>query len=61
MAERYEKVDSNTLRIIKTPEVVTSTLDRTEIQTQIDHLELDKAKIQLEIDGLKSQIAILDK
>jgi hypothetical protein len=60
MADKYEKVDGNTLRKIETPPAVTSTVDRAEIQTQIDHLELDKQKIQLEIDELKSQIAILD-
>jgi hypothetical protein len=61
MAETYEKVDANTLKIVKMVDVVYNTISRAEIQTKIDHLELDKAKIQLEIDGLKKQIAILDK
>jgi hypothetical protein len=60
MAETYEKIDKDTLRIKNSPAEVISTIDRAEIQTKIDHLELDKQNIQLEIDGLKAQIAILD-
>ena len=33
---------------------------RAEIQTKIDHMELDKAGIQIEIELLKAKIAILD-
>ena len=61
MAVTYEKIDDNTLKVISTPVVSESTIDKAEIQTKIDHLELDKMGIQLEIDVLKSQISILTK
>jgi len=59
MAVTYEKIDGNTLRKIDTPAAVESTIDKAEIQTKIDHLELDKERIQLEINELKSQINVL--
>jgi len=60
MAQTYEKVDEDTLKIKNSPAEVISTIDRAEIQTKIDHLELDKKALDLEIDGLREQIAILD-
>ena len=61
MAIKYEKIDGDTLRKINTPSQETSTIDRAEIQTNIDHLELDIQEKQLEIDELNAQVAILDK
>lgn len=60
MARKYKKKDKDTLEITDTPSEVISTIDRAEIQTKIDHFELDKQSIQLEIDELNAQIAILD-
>ena len=60
MAEVYEKIDIDTLKIINTPPSTESTINRAEIQTKIDHLEIDKQRIQLDIDALTSRLAILD-
>jgi len=62
MVETYVKKDVNTLTVTNaTNETHVTEEDRAEIQTKIDHLELDKSKIQLDIDGLKAKIAVLDK
>ena len=60
MAEVREKLDKDTLKVTNTPTELISTIDRAEIQTQIDHKELEKAQIQLEIDELNADIAKLD-
>jgi len=58
MAEVYEKIDIDTLKIINTPPKTENTINRAEIQTKIDHLELDKQRIQLNIDTLTSKLKI---
>jgi ribosome-associated translation inhibitor RaiA len=65
MSETYKKKDKNTLEVTRTSEethIVEE--DRAEIQTKLDHLELDAAKsavdFQTKIDDLKAKIAILD-
>lgn len=66
MTETYAKKDKDTLTVTKTTEethIVEE--DRAEIQTKLDHLELDAAKsaldYQTKIDALKAKITILDK
>ena len=59
MATTYVKVDENTLKKVVTSSPAETTIDRAEIQTKIDHLELQKAGIQLEINELKAQIGLL--
>lgn len=61
MATKKEKVDTETLKITTTPDEIVNTTSRAEIQTKIDHLELDKQKIQLEINELEADILILNK
>ncbi len=65
MTETYNKKDKDTLTVTRiTSETHITEENRAEIQTQIDHLELDKAKqqadIQKKIDELKAKIAVLD-
>lgn len=60
MAKKYKKLDTDTLETTVIPDEVISTISRAEIQTKIDHKEIDKARIQLDIDELNAQIAILD-
>ena len=61
MAKIYKKKDKDTLEVTDTVNETHITEEsRVNIQTKLDHLELDKSKIQLEIDGLKTKIAILD-
>jgi len=61
MTVAFEKKDANTLIVTHTvSETHISEESRAEIQTKIDHMELDKAKIQIEIELLKAKIAILD-
>lgn len=62
MTITYKKKDINTLTVTTTvDEVHVVEEDRAEIQTQLDHLELDKIEIQKKIDAEKAKIAILDK
>ena len=66
MTETYEKKDKNTLTVTRTTDETHITEeDRAEIQTLLDHAELDMAKFvvdkQKEIDELKAKIAVLDK
>ena len=66
MSETYAKKDKDTLTVTTiTEETQIVEEDRAEIQTQLDHLELDAAKsaidYQTKIDALKAKIAILDK
>jgi len=66
MTKKYEKKDENTLIVT---DIISETHiteeDRAEIQTELDHLELDKAQtdidVQKKIDELKIKIAILDE
>jgi hypothetical protein len=65
MSETYEKKDKNTLTVTRTTDETHITEeDRAEIQTQLDHAELDMVKSQADwqkkIDALKAKIAILD-
>lgn len=62
MAETYIKKDVNTLTVTKTTnEIHVTEESRAEIQTRLDHLELDKSEMQKDIDELKARIAALDK
>ena len=63
--ETYEKKDDNTLTVTRTTDETHITEeDRAEIQTELDHAELDMAQSQKDwqkkIDALKAKIAILD-
>ena len=65
MAETYEKKNKDTLTVTRTTdETHIVEEDRAEIQTQLDHLELDAAQsvidFQVKIDILKTKIAVLD-
>ena len=65
MTETYKKKDDNTLTVTRTTDETHITEeDRAEIQTQLDHAELDMVKSQADwqkkIDELKAKIAILD-
>jgi len=62
MAEIYKKKDANTLTVTQTvDETHITEEDRAEIQTKLDHLELDKSELQKKIDVLKNKITVLDK
>ena len=66
MTETYVKKDDNTLTVTNTvDETHITEEDRAEIQTLLDHAELDMTKFvvdkQKEIDELKAKIAVLDK
>lgn len=63
--ETYKKKDDNTLTVTRsTDETHITEEDRAEIQTLLDHAELDMVKSQADwqkkIDELKAKIAILD-
>ena len=63
--ETYKKKNKDTLKVTRTTdETHIVEEDRAEIQTQLDHLELNAAQpvidFQKRIDILKSKIAILD-
>lgn len=62
MAETFVKKDKDTLTVTKvTNETHITEENRAEIQTRIDHLEIDKSELQKKIDVEKNKIAILDK
>ena len=62
MVKTYKKKDKNTLEVIRTiNETHITEESRAEIQTKLDHLELDKSELQKKIDVLKDKIAVLDK
>ena len=62
MAETYEKKDKDTLTVTrKVNETHITEEDRAEIQTEIDHFEIDKVELQKKIDERKAKIATLDK
>lgn len=61
----YVKKNKNTLKVTKvTEETHIVEEDRAEIQTKLDHLELEAAQsvidFQVKIDELKAKLAILD-
>ena len=60
MAKAMRKLDKDTIEITDTPDVIVTTEDRTDIQTQIDHWEQDLVDVQSNIDDAKAKIAILD-
>lgn len=62
MTETYKKKDVNTLTVTRTTDETHITEEgRTEIKTELDHLELDKSELQKKIDVLKDKIVVLDK
>ena len=66
MIETYKKKDENTLTVTQTTDETHITEeDRAEIQTELDHLELEAVQsvidYQTKIDILKDKIAVLDK
>ena len=62
MTDTYAKKDVNTLTVTNTTnETHVTEEDRAEIQTKIDHLELDKSELQKKIDIEIAKIATLDK
>ena len=62
MSETYKKKDANTLTVTRiVDETHITEEDRAEIQTKLDHLELDKSELQKEIDVLKKKIVVLNK
>ena len=65
MTETYKKKDDNTLTVTRTTdETHIIEEDRAEIQTLLDHAEIDMVKSQADwqkkIDELKAKIAVLD-
>ena len=61
MTTTYEKIDDNTLKVTRNDtDIHTFEESRVEIQTQIDHLQLDKSVISEKIDALEAKVAILD-
>lgn len=57
----YEKKTKDILKVTDAINEFHETEEtRAEIQTKIDHLELDKVELQKEIDEQKIKIAILD-
>ena len=65
MSETYKKKDKNTLTVtLTTGETHITEEDRAEIQTQLDHAEIDMSRLvadqQRKIDGLKAKIAIIN-
>ena len=62
MTETYVKKDKDTLTVTNTTnETHITEEDRAEIQTKIDHFELDKSELQKKIVELMAKIAELDK
>ncbi len=66
MTKTYAKKDKDTLTVTTiADETHIVEEDRAEIQTELDHLELEAAQsaidFQTKIDALKAKIAILDK
>lgn len=61
MAKTKKKKDDNTLEITNDPGSTITTVTRAELQTKLDHKQLDKAAIQLDIDEYQSDLAILDE
>lgn len=60
MSKTKKKKDEDTLEVTNDPGTTITTITRAELQTQLDHKELDKAVIQLEIDELQSDIDLLN-
>lgn len=65
MTKTYKKKDDNTLTVTRTTDETHITEeDRAEIQTQLDHAELDMVKSQADwqkkVNELKAKIAVLD-
>lgn len=62
MATTYTKKDKDTLTVtavINETHIVEE--DRAEIQTKIDHWELEMVELQKKIDAAKAKLAVLDK
>jgi len=65
MADLYEKIDKDTLEVTSNDiNIRIHKESRTEIQTKLDHLKLDKSKMELEyknkIEAEESKLAVLD-
>lgn len=61
MTKTYKKKSKDTLEITDTiNELHITEISRADLQTKLDHLELDKTKVQLDIDIVKAMIAIFD-
>lgn len=66
MSETYKKKNKDTLTVTRTTdETHIVEENRAEIQTQLDHAELDMAQSEIDwgkkIDALKAKLAVLDK
>lgn len=60
MSETMKKKTKTVLEITTTTDDIVIEEDRAEIQTKIDHLEIDKENIQLKIKAEKAKLVILD-
>lgn len=58
MAERYEKIDENNLRVIVESE---HTVTKETLLDIVANLEIEKQKIQTDIDNIKTRLTILDE
>jgi hypothetical protein len=62
MTTTYEKINNDTLKVTRNDtDIHTFEKSRAEIQTEIDHLKLNKSAISEKIDALEALIAILDE
>jgi len=66
MSETYERKDEDTLIVTRNSNSTHIFEEsRAEIQTQLDHLKLDKEKMEIDfqkkIDELENKIAVLDE
>ena len=60
MSQIKRKKDGETLEITNDLGSTVTTISRAELQTQLDHKELDKIAIQLEIDEIQNDIDLLN-
>lgn len=60
MSITKKKKDSETLEITNDLGRTVTTATKTELQTQLDHKNLDKIAIQLDIDEIQSDLDLLN-
>lgn len=60
MSKTKKKKDDNTLEITNDLGSTITYVTRAELQTQLDHKELNKAAIQLDIDELQNDLDLLN-
>ena len=60
MSKTKIKKDDDTLEITSNPGSTITYVTKAELQTQLDHKELDKDRLQLDIDGLQSDLDLLN-